>query len=143
MPGLVGKRHKTKYISFQRNIVVVGTQKNYVHILQRNLSETKINDIDSTESFTEIWACFSKLETSSGTERFDGVNTADGVTHKCTIPYYQRIFELDLNTLFILKNDPKPRYFKLLSIENIGGQDQYILLNLKETGFSSKVAATS
>jgi hypothetical protein len=135
------KYQKTKHIGFSRKIVITGDQRNYVHILQRVLNETTIGQIEPTVSFTEIWACFAKIETIKPTVRFDGVTIEDMPTHICILPFYQVVFDLDLNTLFIKDDKTVPRYYKLKSIEDIGNQNQFIEIYMKETGRTEQEAA--
>ena len=137
------KRHRdVNYNVFKREILATGNMKDYISIYQRTMALAGLNDLTPTEPVTLIWSVFSKMQTIQPTERFDGVNITDRPTHRVYIPFYAVIYSLDKNSLFLTRgvkiSTTTSRYFKLVSIENYGEQDEYIVMLVKETGFTSQ-----
>jgi hypothetical protein len=133
---------------FTRQILTAGTMKDYCTIISRDLQPSSPDSIENIEVMTDIMGMDGKLEDISFVTRFDGVNIANGATHLYYIPYQQSIYELDINNLFVRRKckvglpKDKDRYYKMLGIRNYGEQDQYNILQLKETGFTNKLANT-
>jgi hypothetical protein len=129
--------------SFERNILTVGEMRNFVHIQQRAIQNTGYNDSQPTEKFIDIWQTFSKLVDLKDVSRFAGVVIDQSMTHACYIPYYAKIYELDINTLFLKKSGTfyaKDKLYKLKTIRNYGEQDEYMILFLEERGFTENTA---
>jgi hypothetical protein len=133
------------YNIYKREVVATGQLKDYISIYQRSIAQEGLNDLAITENVTLIWSCFAKMIVISESERFDGINTVDRPTHRVILPFYQRIYALDKNSLFIYRgvkiSTANPRYFKLISVGNMNEQDEYCMLLVKETGFTVQSAS--
>lgn len=130
------------YTYFEKEILCAGAMDEYVTIKERALQGTTFDSIESEELFTDVGNIFGKLEVRNPTKRYDGVTIPDSVTHIVYIPFDQTYYELDMNKAFIEIDRSRKRYFKMLSVKNVGEQDEYIAFFCKETGFSDLKAAT-
>lgn len=126
---------------FERKVLCVGTMTDYVSIQRRELQGTTVNNTYAEEQFTEVDNFNGHLEARMPTQRFDGINMTDSMTHVIYIPFDQTIYELDRNTMFAEVEKTRNRFFKLLKIMNYGEDDEYLALFCKETGFSDLEAA--
>ena len=124
---------------FSRKILCAGAMSDFIKIQNRELTAGGY-DSEPQEIFTNVLNMNGNIEEVKPTDRFNGVNVADGITHIVYVPFEQSIYELDINTLFVELERSKNRRFKMLSVGNLGEQDQYMALYCKETGFVDKEA---
>ncbi len=129
------KNRCTKTI-FDRKVLCAGTMTDYVTIQRREITGTTPNNPVGSETLTNVVDYFGYLEAIKPTQRFNGINISGNTTHLVYIPFDQSTYELDVNTLFVLDSKTRPRLYKLLSIENYGEQDEYLILYCKENGFA-------
>ncbi len=139
----MGKCIKTQ---FSRVILCAGTMNDYIEVLSRVQKGTEIGgNNESSEEFTTVDDFAGYLEPVKATRRFNGVSLEDqsapNFTHACYIPFDQDVYELDINTFFVRITRDRPRYFKLKGIINYGEQDEYLQLQLAETGFTDLKAS--
>jgi hypothetical protein len=141
---------KCVFTEFSKQILCAGTMKDYCMIISRTLQPSNPDELTMIETLTDVLGVFGKLEDTRPVKRFDGVNYSSNssLTHLFYIPYSQAVYEMDVNTLFLRRKaktnfaSAKDRYYKLVGIRNYGEQDEYLILELKETGFSDKLANT-
>ena len=132
---------------FEKIILCAGTMNDYIEILSRVQKGTEIGGSpEATEDFTTVIDFAGVLEAVKSSRRFNGVSMADqsapNFTHASYIPFDPDVYELDINTLFVKITRDKARYFKLKGITNWGEQDEYLQLQIAETGFADLVAST-
>jgi hypothetical protein len=120
---------------FNREVLCAGTMDDFITIYNRELQGTSLDGEQAKPQFTEVSTAMGKLEARNPTQRFDGIVINNAITHAVYIPFTQQIYELDRNTLFVEYESTRNRWFKLLSIMNLGEQDEYLALMVKETGF--------
>ena len=114
----------------------------WIKIERRSQQARSPGDGQSGESFASVTACAGYLEANTGSRRFDGVSIDSRLTHAAYIPYDQTIFELDRGSLWVLfEGKSRSRRFALLAIQDYHEQEEYILLQLTERGFSDLEAA--
>ncbi len=130
---------------FEKIKLSPGTMTDFVHIQERIEKPAKIGSMNSTIDFINKWNGMTKLEVVKPTFRFEGVNIPAGTTHLEYMPFDNTVFELDGNSFFVKypskKRGLKERYFKLEGKINFGEQDEYLLLYLRETGFSEFIGS--
>ena len=132
---------------FDKIILCAGTMNDYIEILSRVQKGTEIGGSpEAAEDFTIVIDYAGVLEAVKSTKRFNGVSMEDqsapNFTHASYIPFDQDVYELDINTFFVKITRDKSRYFKLKGITNWGEQDEYLQMQLAETGFADLVAST-
>lgn len=132
---------------FSRVILCAGTMNDYIEVLSRAQKGTSIGGSnEATQDFTSEADFAGYLEAVKATRRFHGVSMEDqsapNYTHVGYIPFDQDVYELDINTFFVRITRDKPRYFKLKGIINFGEQDEYLQLQLAETGFTDLEASS-
>lgn len=131
---------------FDRVILCAGTMNDLVEIFVRVQGTTEPGlNIQSDEGMTALSQFAGYLEAAKFTPRFNGVNTQDqstpAFTHAGYIPFDQDTYELDINTFYVKLTKTRSRYFKLKGIKNYGEQDEYLQLQLSETGFVDLMAS--
>lgn len=131
---------------FDRQILCAGTMTDYVEILSRAIQGTEPGLSTQAEpDFSAIAQYAGYLEAVKNTPRWNGVSVEDqsafNFTHAGYIPFDQTIYELDINTFYVKITRQRARYFKLKGIMNWGEQDEYLQLQLAETGFADLKAA--
>lgn len=132
---------------FDRQILCAGTMTDLVEIIERDQVGTQPGEaLESTPTFTTVVDFAGYLEATKATRRFNGVSMEDqsapNFTHAGYIPFDQTVYELDVNKFFVKLTRDRSRYFKLKAVRNWGEQDEYLQLNLAETGFTDLLAAT-
>ena len=128
---------------FDRVILCAGTMKHCIEILSREMKAPEPGvSLNASPEFTAVSVTAGRLEDTSGTPRYAGVNTESGVTHAVYISFDPDVYELDLNTCFVkVSFTNRDRYFKMKKVRNLGEQDQYIEFECAETGFTDLEAA--
>lgn len=142
----VSKKGRCVKTQFNREILCAGTMNDLVEIFVRVQGTTEPGqDIQTDENMTADKQFAGYLEAAKFTPRFNGVSTQDqstpAFTHAGYIPFDQDTYELDINTFYVKLTRTRSRYFKLKGIKNFGEQDEYLQLQLSETGFSDLLAA--
>lgn len=131
---------KTRY---NKIVLCAGSMTDCIEIVKRVSGTTEPGEaIQATPTFELVAAMPGLAEDVAGVARFDGINIEDGKTHVVYISFDPEIYQLDRNVLFIrIDSDYQERYFKMLKIKNYGEQNQYIEIDLKETGFTDLEAS--
>ena len=136
----VTKKGRCVKTQFNKEILCAGSMQDLVEVLKRVQGTTEVGEsIESSEIFTLVADFAGYLEASKATRRFNGVSMEDqsapNFTHAGYIPFDQDVYELDVNSFFVRLTRDRSRYFKLKAIKNFGEQDEYLQLQLAETGF--------
>ena len=144
-------RCKTK--QFDKTKLCTGDLKNKIKIYSRSMTNPGVNALEYSETLTEIAAPWAAIKTTGagvttsaqGTQRFDGINIAKGVTHLFYIRFSILLSNLDHANNFVWFKDKggNEKYYKILAPINNDEQGEFIILQCTERGDASKEAATA
>lgn len=120
-----------------------GSFRDVFFIYQRVLATVDNDTLEPAENFEPIFTVMGKLETVKSVARIDGVNIiiSDQITHSALINYDPAIYQLDRESCWITTEYNQfpsdiNRRFDLISAENYNGESRFLVLFLKETGFT-------
>lgn len=116
-----------------------GDLKDLIEIQQRVLKPPQPGQMSGTEIFTTIKSVWAFANTVRGTSRFASVNIDENATHLWYIRYDP---DLDIETKnnFILYES---RRFSIIDVTNDDENDNFLIIQTRETGDDDKEAASA
>ena len=138
------------YEFVDKEYVAQGSLTQLFTIQQRSQGTTDINNSNLKETFIPVASLgvngqmMGRLKIIKPTSRFNGINiNGKQVTHLGYTNWDRKVFELDLNSLFIDVEYPYGnRRFKMLAIEDYSEMQKFIRYFLTERGYAAQAAAS-
>ena len=123
-----------KKIKDKRRVVCIGAMDRKIDIQLRVQNAPTDNSYDAFEQFTTLRNVWAMLETTRGTEFFDGVNVNNAYTHRFYIRFIPRtVFggERLSEQEWVRFND---EYYDIIDVENLDERNEFIILKCRIKG---------
>lgn len=121
-----------KAVNLKNRRICIGNLNKRIKIQVRNIAANNTNSIGNNEVFTELVEVWAAIETTRGSQLFDGVEISNPFTHKV----YIRYIDIDFTKWIVIDND---RY-EIVDVENLEQKNEWLLLMCTLKGDKTKKA---
>jgi len=117
-------------IRIKRRSICIGDLKYLIELNNRAIQAPELGSVDYDETFTPTETVRAAIETKSGETIFDQSNTEHSVTHRFYIRFLSGV---TAETWIKFDSD----LYDILTVENLDGQNRFLLLRCTIRGLST------
>lgn len=122
-----------KPIKLKSRRICIGNLNSRIKIQTRALTATNTGSIESIETFTDLVEVWAAIETTRGSQLWNGVEISNPFTHKIYIRYRS---DIDFNEWIEFESEK----YDIVDVENLEQKNEWLLLMCIRKGDNTKEA---
>ncbi len=120
-------------VKFKSRRVCIGDRNERIKIHIRTLTSNNAGSIESIETFIELVEVWAAVETTRGSQLWNGVEVSNPFTHRMSIRYRDNI---DFNKWIEFRDE----YYDIVDVENLEQKNEELFLMCIRKGDNTKEA---